>query len=79
MAQNKIEHKEAFRLFWMVKGHLNCTYDTALNCYDGYFKRCWHNEEAWVHEEGFEEAYEKKFMPDGFAAALKKFGPAGLN
>ena len=47
--------KEAYRLFWIVKGHLNCTPDTALSCYDGYFKRCWHNEEAWVHEEGFEE------------------------
>tara|TARA_B100000287_G_scaffold364545_1_gene358821 strand:+ start:1166 stop:1369 length:204 start_codon:yes stop_codon:yes gene_type:complete len=67
MAQNKIEHKEAFRLFWMVKGHLNCTYETAINCYNGYFKRCWYNEEAYIYEDKFEEAY------------VKKFGPTGLN
>ncbi len=64
MAQ-QIKHKEAYRLFWMVKGHLNCTADTAYSCYDGYIKRCWHNEEAYIYEEGFEEAYKKKFNPTG--------------
>jgi len=57
--------KEAYRLFWIVKGHLNCTPDTALRCYPGYFKRAWYTGEGWVHEDGFEEAYEKKFRPTG--------------
>lgn len=40
----------------MIKGH--CTDDqTARECYDSYFKRLWYNEEAYIHEKGFEEAY----------------------
>lgn len=53
--------KEAARLFWMVKGHLNVTEDTVFQSYNGYFKRLWHNEEAYYKEEGFEEAY-KSFL-----------------
>jgi hypothetical protein len=52
-------HKDAYRLFWMVKGHLNITEETVYACYDGYFKRLWGNHEASFHEEGFEEAYQK--------------------
>ena len=52
-------HKEAHRLFWMVKGHLNTTERTILECAPGYFKRLWGNHEACYHEEGFEEAYKK--------------------
>ena len=63
MAQNKI--KEAYRIFFMVKGHLGVTKETALACYDNYFKRLWYNQEAWVREEAFEIAYRKKFGPTG--------------
>lgn len=59
MDQSKI--KEAYRIFFLVKGHLNCSQDTALSCYDSYFKRCWYNEEAWIREESFEKEYKKKF------------------
>jgi len=52
-------HKEAYRLFWMVKGHLNATEATVYGCYDGYFKRLWGNHENVYREEGFEEAYKK--------------------
>jgi len=55
----KPSHKEAHRLFWMVKGHLNTTEETIYNSYDGYFKRLWNNNEAYLHEEGFEKAYQK--------------------
>ena len=55
----KPSHKEAHRLFWMVKGHLNTTEKTIIASYDGYFKRLWNNNESYLHEEGFEEAYQK--------------------
>lgn len=53
--------KEACRIFWMVKGHLNAADHVILDCYDGYFKRIWYNNESYVHEEGFEEAWENKY------------------
>ena len=58
---SKIDFKEACRLFWMVKGHLNTTETVIMECYDGYFKRMWYNSESYVHTEGFEEAWEKKY------------------
>ena len=54
MEQNKI--KEAYRMFFFIKGHLNCSQKTALDCYDNYFKRCWYNQEMWIREKAFEEA-----------------------
>ena len=59
MEQSKI--KEAYRVFFLVKGHLDITEDTALACYDNYFKRLWYNQEAWVREEAFEKENAKKF------------------
>lgn len=56
MAQPKI--KDAYRVFYMVKGHVDITSDTALSCYDSYVKRLWYNTES--NDEGFEEAYRKK-------------------
>jgi hypothetical protein len=52
-----VELKEACRLFWIVKGHLNASPSTILSSYNGYFKRCWGNNECYVHEEGFEDAW----------------------
>jgi len=63
MEQNKI--KEAYRIFFLVKGHLDVTEETALACYDNYFKRIWYNQEAWVREEKFHIAYENKFGSTG--------------
>ena len=51
------DKKEAYRLFWMVKGHLNASHETIMESADGYFRRLWGNHEACYHEEGFEEAY----------------------
>ena len=50
-----VDFKECCRLFWMTKGHLNASDDTIRSCYDGYFKRLWYNNEAYIKEEGFEE------------------------
>lgn len=52
-------HREACRLFWMVKGHLGASEETIFQSYDGYFRRLWGNHEAVYHEDGFEEAYQK--------------------
>ena len=60
MHMQEQELKEAYRLFWMVKGHLNAPQSTVLESYNGYFKRMWFNEESYVHMEGFEEAWAKK-------------------
>ena len=51
-------NKEAYRLFWMVKGHF-ASHATVIASEDGYFKRLWGNHENVYHEEGFEEAFKK--------------------
>lgn len=33
--------KEQYRLFYMVKGHLNASPDTVIQSAEGYFKRLW--------------------------------------
>ena len=35
--------KEAYRLFYMVKGHLNATPATVLGSAEGYYKRLWYS------------------------------------
>lgn len=50
-------HKEAHRLFWIVKGHFSASEQTILDSAEGYFKRIWNNNEAYLHEDGFDEAY----------------------
>jgi len=57
-----MDHKEAHRLFWLVKGHLGDE-KTVLASADSYFKRLWGNHERMTYGmDGFEEAYEKKFL-----------------
>ena len=46
----------------MTKGHLEVTEKTARDCYEGYFRRAWGNHEMVYHQDGFEEAYAKKFL-----------------
>tara|TARA_B100000212_G_C27154108_1_gene438783 strand:- start:62 stop:262 length:201 start_codon:yes stop_codon:yes gene_type:complete len=56
-----VDFKEACRLFWLTKGHLNTSKETIMSCYDGYFRRLWGNNERAVYGmEGFEEAYKKR-------------------
>ena len=59
------EHKEANRYYWIVKGHLipdAWSEKDIMSVYNGYFERIWGNHENVVHEDGFEEAYTKKFL-----------------
>lgn len=55
------ELKEAYRLFFLVKGHLNCSPQTALASADGYFKRLWYDgangAPIYEYEEQFEEQW----------------------
>ena len=51
-------------LYWMVKGHIPEFLRTApveelerIN--DSYFRRMWNNNEAYLHKEGFDEAWEE--------------------
>ena len=53
-------HKEMHKIFWIVKGYIT-TDEIAEQCYDGYFRRTWYNEESYIYEEGFEEAYALHF------------------
>lgn len=56
---NLSDYKQEYRLFYMVKGHLNTSHTTIMLSADGYFRRLWNNNEAYLHEEGFEEAFKK--------------------
>jgi len=53
--------KEANRLNWIIKGKLIDTSWSDIEVektYHSYFKRLWGNNEIYIHEDGFEEAYE---------------------
>ena len=52
--------KEAYRLFWLVKGGLHAPHDTIMESAKGYFAKVWYDYEGQDVEaalEGFEEAY----------------------
>tara|TARA_B100001094_G_scaffold317027_1_gene358948 strand:+ start:2367 stop:2585 length:219 start_codon:yes stop_codon:yes gene_type:complete len=58
--------KEAYRMFWLVKGHLGChTWpdEDIIKMHDSYFVRNWRSgcdgAPHYEREEGFEEAYEE--------------------
>ena len=59
--------KEAYRLFWLVKGHLGChnwTDESIEEMHDSYFKRLWckyQGDDMSKVEDGFEDAYQKLF------------------
>ena len=45
------ERKEAYRLFWMIKGRLipdSWDDNTIKQMYDDFFKRVWYNTEAYL-------------------------------
>ena len=52
--------KEANRLNWIIKGKLidiSWSDIEVEKTYHSYFKRLWGNNESYIHEDGFEEAY----------------------
>ena len=44
-----VTRKDAYRVFWLVKGHFNATEECIFDCYDSYFKRIWGNHEIQVY------------------------------
>lgn len=62
MKANDAELKEAYRLFFLVKGHLDCTPETALGSAEGYFRRLWmagsNGAPLYDYDEAFEKAWE---------------------
>jgi len=56
-------HKEAYRLFWLVKGHFNTSEATVLSSANSYFNRAWRagcdGAPLADYEDGFDEAYQK--------------------
>jgi|TARA_B110000858_G_C17802525_1_gene476064 hypothetical protein len=61
LINNKIDKKEAYRLFYLVKGHIGVNEQTARECYDNYFKRCWYNLESWTREDAFLELWRETY------------------
>ena len=56
--------KETAKLYWMVKGHIPawlhmCPTEELYKIRDQYTRRLWGNNEAYLHEEGFDEAWEE--------------------
>ena len=53
--------KEEYRLFYMVKGHLDVTPETLVASADGYFKRLWYDgcngAPLYNYDEQFEQAW----------------------
>ena len=56
----------------MTKGHLNSSHETIMEMAPGYFKRLWYNEEAYIREEGFEEAWERCYKNVTLSYKIKK-------
>lgn len=56
--------KEEYKIFYMVKGHLDASPQTVIECYNGYFKRLWasgcNGAPLYDYEEQFEQAWRHK-------------------
>tara|TARA_B100001287_G_scaffold276288_1_gene286575 strand:- start:435 stop:644 length:210 start_codon:yes stop_codon:yes gene_type:complete len=56
--------KEQYRLFYMVKGHLNSSPETVIASADGYFRRLWiagsNGAPLYEYCEAFEKAWEER-------------------
>jgi len=54
--------KEEYRIFYMVKGHLDASPQTVIDSYNGYFRRLWidgsNGAPLYDYEEQFEQAWE---------------------
>jgi hypothetical protein len=62
------ELKEAYRLFFLVKGHLDATPETVLGSANGYFKRLWYDgangAPLYNYDSDFNIAWENKYGTD---------------
>lgn len=59
--------RTANRYFWMVKGHLipeSWSDEEVEGVAYSYLKRLWGNHENYIHERGFEQAYQERLDND---------------
>ena len=60
--------KEYYKVFYMVKGHLDASPQTVIDSYNGYFRRLWidgsNGAPLYDYEEQFEQAW--KDIQNGF-------------
>jgi hypothetical protein len=56
--------KEEYRLFYMVKGHLDASPETVMQSAEGYFKRLWYDGSngapLYDYSEQFEQAWKDR-------------------
>jgi hypothetical protein len=61
-----MERKEAYRMYFLVKGHINITDATAFSSADGYFARLWRDgadgAPLYDYDEAFQKAWEEKLF-----------------
>ena len=64
MKEDKPTLKEAFRIFYLVKGHIDISDEQAYSSYNSYFRRLWfagsNGAPLYEKEDAFEEAWKKK-------------------
>tara|TARA_Y100001935_G_scaffold244399_1_gene236790 strand:+ start:63 stop:272 length:210 start_codon:yes stop_codon:yes gene_type:complete len=64
MSEDKPSLKEAYRIFFLVKGHIDISDEQAYSSYNSYFKRLWfagsNGAPLYEKEDRFEEAWEAK-------------------
>ena len=64
MSIDKPTLKEAYRIYFLVKGHLEISDEQAYSSYDSYFKRLWFagsdGAPLYEKEDAFEEAWKNK-------------------
>jgi hypothetical protein len=53
--------KEEYRLFYMVKGHLDADEETVIASANGYFKRLWYDGADGAPLYDYAEAFEKEW------------------
>ena len=56
--------KEEYRLFYLVKGHLDAPPKTVIDCANGYFRRLWaagsNGAPLYDYDEQFEQAWKER-------------------
>ncbi len=64
MTDDKPDLKEAYRIYYLVKGHIDISDEQAYSSYNSYFKRLWYaggdGAPLYEKEEGFEEEWKNK-------------------
>lgn len=76
MAKEEDDLKEAYRLFFLVKGHLRCSPEMALASANGYFKRLWYDggdgAPLYDYDSDFQIAWEEKLKNDNLGNGKKR-------